>query len=85
MWQMKISFLNGRHIVEGEYFIPERVLELQNRMGGLRQFVVSAVRDESLLPLRKTKISALVANAIEWGKKQVSILLQMHWGQSCKL
>ena len=28
MWQMKISFLNGRHIVEGEYFIPERVLEL---------------------------------------------------------
>ena len=25
MWQMKVSFLNGRHIVEGEYFIPERL------------------------------------------------------------
>ena len=25
MCQMKISFLNGRHIVEGGYFIPERL------------------------------------------------------------
>ena len=49
-------------------------LVAENTTGGFRQFYIGAVRDESLSHLRKTKISALVVNAIEWGKKQIPIL-----------